>query len=76
MKLHNDVTFDSLNAVRDEIREWFGPESRLGARTPNTTRDMLLAVIIGSLAEELSDSTARTSIREALDKLSQLSSRR
>lgn len=78
MKLQHDVTFDSLSAVRQELREWFGPEStegRNGSRSRSATRDMLLSVIIQSLAEELSDASVRARIQEALEKLPSPSAR-
>lgn len=71
MKLQHDVTFDSLEAVRQEIREWFGADvpSRATHRSNNATRDVLLSLIIASLADELSDANTRTRILEALEKL-------
>ncbi|MBK9992150.1 MAG: hypothetical protein IPP19_15865 [Verrucomicrobia bacterium] len=68
MKLIEDVTFDSLDAVRQELREWMGHDnqSSLHGRTKNTTRDMLLSVIIHSLAKELSDVGVRSQINAAL----------
>jgi hypothetical protein len=70
MKLIEDVTFDSLAAVRQELREWMGHEkSSLNARQKKVTRDMLLSIIIHSLAEELSDVRVRSQIHAALSDL-------
>ena len=71
MKLIEDVTFDSLAAVRQELREWMGQDSKssLHGRTKNATRDMLLAIIIHSLAEELSDVRVRSQIQAALSEV-------
>lgn len=70
MKLIEDVTFDSLAAVRQELREWMGHDrSSLHSRQKNTTRDMLLSIIIHSLAEELSDVRVRSQIQAALSEV-------
>jgi len=72
MKLLQDVTFDSLTAVRQELREWFNsdPKTSLnGARPHKASRDMLLSIIIHSLAEELSDVSVRSQIQAALSDL-------
>lgn len=72
MKLLEDVTFDSLAAVRQELREWFGPDAKAplnGARPHRASRDMLLSIIIHSLAEELSDVSVRSQIQAALSDL-------
>ena len=72
MKLLQDVTFDSLAAVRQELREWFGNDAKItqhGTRSQKATRDMLLSVIIHSLAEELSDVRVRSQIQAALSDL-------
>lgn len=78
MKLLEDVTFDSLAAVRQELREWFGPDSKNslnGVRPNKATRDMLLSVIIHSLAEELSDVRVRAQIQASLSELGREKSR-
>ena len=68
MSLFNDVRFDSLGAVREEIRLWLGP----GAISPSVTprdaaaRDALVAVLIHSLAQELSDIRVRSHIQALL----------
>jgi hypothetical protein len=71
MKLLEDVTFDSLNAVRQELREWFGPDAKssLHGRPHKASRDMLLSIIIHSLAEELSDVRVRAQIQASLSEL-------
>lgn len=72
MKLLQDVTFDSLSAVRQELHEWFGPNAKTsqhGARPNKASRDMLLSIIIHSLAEELSDVRIRSQIQAALSDL-------
>lgn len=73
MKLLQDVTFDSLAAVRQELREWFGNDARtpLNGKTSKATRDMLLSIIIHSLAEELTNVRVRSQIQAALSDLSQ-----
>ena len=78
MKLLQDVTFDSLAAVRQELREWFGPDSRnslSGVRPHKASRDMLLSIIIHSLAEELSDVRVRAQIQASLSELGRKKSR-
>jgi len=78
MKLLEDVTFDSLAAVRQELREWFGPDSRnslSGVRPHKASRDMLLSIIIHSLAEELSDVRVRAQIQASLSELGREKSR-
>jgi hypothetical protein len=72
MKLLQDVTFDSLAAVRQELREWFGNDAKasLHGKTSKATRDMLLSIIIHSLAEELSNVRVRSQIQAALSDLS------
>jgi hypothetical protein len=71
MKLLEDVTFDSLAAVRQELREWFGPDAKnSGQVRPNqVSRDMLLSIIIHSLAAELSDVRVRSQIQALLSDL-------
>jgi hypothetical protein len=79
MKLLEDVTFDSLAAVRQELREWFGPtdsrNSLHGNRPHKASRDMLLSIIIHSLAEELSDVRVRSQIQASLSELGRERSR-
>jgi hypothetical protein len=71
MKLLQDVTFDSLAAVRQELHEWFGSDAKasLPDHERNATRDMLLSVIIHSLAEELSNVRVRSQIQASLSQL-------
>ena len=73
MKLLQDVTFDSLAAVRQELHEWFGSDGKtsLHGHDKNATRDMLLSIIIHSLAEELSSVRVRSQIQASLSELSQ-----
>lgn len=68
MTLHEDVTFDSLSAVKEEIRQWLGPESLAGTHAPkhSAARDALVAVLIHSLADELSDVRVRSQIHALL----------
>jgi len=77
MKLLEDVTFDSLAAVRQELREWFGQDGRNSLHgTPHkASRDMLLSIIIHSLAEELSDVRVRAQIQASLSELGREKSR-
>ena len=77
MKLLEDVTFDSLTAVRQELREWFGPDAKNSAqnRPHQASRDMLLSIIIHSLAAELSDVRVRSQIQALLSDLGQKSGR-
>lgn len=68
MSLVQDVTFDSLSAVRQEIREWLGPDALTPMRSErnNAARDVLLSVLIHNLAEELSDVSVRAQIQALL----------
>jgi hypothetical protein len=68
MSLVQDVTFESLNAVRQEIREWLGPDAVLPTRSEetNAARDVLISVLIHNLAEELSDVRTRAHIQALL----------
>jgi hypothetical protein len=72
MPLHNDVTFESLGAVKQEIREWLGPDSKNSKRAKETgaARDALISVLIHSLAQELSDVRVRGQIQALLAELS------
>ena len=73
MKLLQDVTFDSLAAVRQELHEWFGSDAKtaLHGHDRSATRDRLLSIIIHSLAEELSNVRVRSQIQASLSQLSQ-----
>jgi hypothetical protein len=69
----DEVTFDSLDAIKKELNEWFGPESE-GSRSPHggfTARDMLVTILMHSLAEELSDIRVRAQIQALLAEFSQ-----
>ncbi len=68
MPLYQDVTFESLEAVKEEIRAWLGPEALGSRRTSehNTARDVLISVLIHSLADELSDVRVRAQIHALL----------
>ena len=68
MTLHEDVTFDSLSAVKEEIRQWLGPESISSPHAPknSSARDALVGVLIHSLADELSDVRVRSQIHALL----------
>lgn len=72
MSLYQDVTFESLGAVKREIREWLGPDALTANRTPEQrrARDVLISVLIHSLAEELSDVRIRAQIHALLADLS------
>jgi hypothetical protein len=73
MSLLQDVTFDSLGAVKQEIREWLGPDALATSRSPqhSAARDVLISVLIHSLAEELSDVRIRSQIQALLAGLTQ-----
>ena len=71
MSLIHDVRFESLGAVKAEIREWLGT-----APTPSQTpakqlaaRDALVSVLIHHLAQELSDVRVRGQIQALLSDL-------
>jgi len=68
MSLVQDVTFDSLGAVRQEIREWLGPDAVAPTRSEkhSAARDVLVSVLIHNLAEELSDVRVRAQIQALL----------
>lgn len=69
----DEVTFDSLDAIRKELNEWFGPEIE-GSRSSAsgfTARDMLVTILMHSLAEELSDVRVRAQIQALLAEFSQ-----
>lgn len=71
MSLVQDVTFDCLGAVRQEIREWLGPDAVAPTRSDNNSaaRDVLVSVLIHNLAEELSDVRVRSQIQALLANL-------
>ncbi|PTY06949.1 hypothetical protein DB347_10140 [Opitutaceae bacterium EW11] len=71
MSLFQDVTFESLGAVRREIREWLGPDAVHDEHSPRNkaARDVLVSVLIHSLAEELSDVRVRSEIQALLSDL-------
>lgn len=68
MSLVQEVTFDSLDAVRQEIREWLGPDAVVPGRPEqhSAARDVLISVLIHNLAEELSDVRVRAQIQALL----------
>ena len=78
MPLHDDVTFESLGAVKQEIREWLGPDAKNMKRAKQTgaARDALVSVLIHSLAQELSDVRIRGQIQALLADLSYQRSKR
>ncbi len=72
MKLLQEVTFDSLSAIRQELHEWVGNNRASLHGSPRTNkRDMLLSIVIHNLADELSDPDVRTRIHSALSELNQ-----
>jgi hypothetical protein len=73
MSLVQDLTFDSLDAVRQEIREWLGPdEVNTGASERHEgARDVLISVLIHNLVEELSDVRVRAQIQALLADMTQ-----
>jgi hypothetical protein len=73
MSLVQDVTFDSLGAVRQELREWLGPDAVVPLRSEknNVARDVLISVLIHNLAEELSDVRTRSQIQALLAHMTQ-----
>jgi hypothetical protein len=78
MTLLDDVTFESLGAVKQEIREWLGPDSVTPTRSPehSAARDVLISVLIHSLAQELSDVRVRSQIQALLADLTTSDGRR
>ena len=68
MSLVQEVTFDSLDAVRQEIREWLGPDAVVPGRLErhSAARDVLISVLIHNLVEELSDVRVRAQIQALL----------
>lgn len=75
MSLVQDVTFDSLGAVRQELREWLGPDAVLPTRSEKNSaaRDVLISVLIHNLVEELSDIKTRAQIQALLAHLTKTS---
>jgi hypothetical protein len=73
MSLVQDLTFDSLDAVRQEIREWLGPDAvNTGASERHeVARDVLISVLIHNLVEELSDVRVRAQIQALLADMTQ-----
>jgi hypothetical protein len=73
MSLVQDVTFDSLGAVRQEIREWLGPDALVPHRSESNgaARDVLISVLIHNLVEELSDVRVRSQIQALLADMTQ-----
>lgn len=71
MSLFQDVTFESLGAVRQEIRDWLGPDASRPEPTlkSKAARDVLISVLIHSLAQELSDVRVRSEIQALLSDL-------
>ena len=65
MSLIQEVTFESLGAVRQELREWLGPEvvTPMRSEKASAARDVLISVLIHNLAEELSDVKTRAQIQ-------------
>jgi hypothetical protein len=66
MSLIQDVTFESLGAVKQELHEWLGSETSTAKPKHSAARDALIAVIIHSLAQELSDVRAASQIQAIL----------
>jgi hypothetical protein len=68
-----DVTFESLDALKKELNEWFGDEGNgEPAKSASfSSRDMLVSILIHSLAEELSDVRVRSQIQALLAEFSQ-----
>ena len=66
--LVQDVTFDSLRAVRQELREWLGPDAMAPHRNERkgAAQDVLVSVLIHNLVEELSDVSVRSQIQALL----------
>ncbi len=71
MSLLHDVSFDSLGAVREEIRLWLGSDAVPAATSERNlaARDTLVSVLIHTLAEELSDVRVRAQIQALLSQL-------
>ena len=66
--LVQDVTFDSLRAVRQELREWLGPDAMAAHHNERkgAAQDVLVSVLIHNLVEELSDVRIRSQIQALL----------
>lgn len=73
MSLVQDVTFESLGAVRQEIREWLGSDAIVPSRSEKSSaaRDVLISVLIHNLAEELGDVKTRAQIQALLAHMTQ-----
>jgi hypothetical protein len=72
MSLVQDLTFDSLDAVRQEIREWLGTDALTGSsERHDVARDVLISVLIHNLVEELSDVRVRAQIQALLADMTQ-----
>jgi hypothetical protein len=71
--LVQDVTFDSLRAVRQELREWLGPDAMAPNRNERkgAAQDVLVSVLIHNLVEELSDVSVRSQIQALLANFTQ-----
>jgi hypothetical protein len=73
MKLLEEVTFESLKAVREELREWLGPRPRSPRKgrsaSRDASRDLLISVLIHNLVDDLSDDRARIRIKDSLTQL-------
>ena len=78
MSLVQDVTFDSLGVMRQEIREWLGPDAVLPTCSEKNAaaRDVLVSVLIHNLAEELSDVRTRSQIQALLAHFTQTTAAR
>ena len=82
MTLYKDVTFESLSAVKEELREWLGPEPAGAAhhngksKATGAARDALVSVLIHRLAEELSDVIVRSQIQALLAEMSKRNGKR
>jgi hypothetical protein len=72
MKLLEEVTFDSLSAVRHELDEWIGSTAASVQTTDGRprSRDLLVSILIHLLAEELHDTHVRSRVHDALAELS------
>jgi hypothetical protein len=73
MSLVQDITFNSLDAVRQEIREWLGPDAVTSGSSElnDVARDALISVLIHNLVEELSDVRVRAQIQALLADMTQ-----
>ena len=78
MSLIQDVTFESLGAVKEELGQWLGDNGAQAKRSVkhSAARDALISVLIHSLAQELSDVRVRSQILALLSDLSDPASTR